>query len=686
MKPAGLKPSNPAKPDQQEPAGSRGLRRGLKIIAASVLGLLVLCVIGLVIYLKTLDVNTYKPLIQDAVLKASGRTLAIDGKMGLSISLHPSLTAAGVHLANGPGFSRANMVNIGRMQIEISVLPLLFGQLKIKHIVLFHPDILLETKADGSDNWDFSKGNNKPGMSTTSEAKPGSTILIPQIHQLTIRDAKLGYRNATNGQTHSLDISRLELWQKGHASDAPLHLSASGEYDQVPLLVQGKLGSLHTLAADEPLDVALNADVPGAKLQVKGKVAHPLSGRGMVFGIDLVAPGLGKLGKLLQLPPALDVPLHLAMTLKNNKDGFDLQGLQASLGKSDLGGNVRLALWRPRVHVDAVLHSKRFSMKELLPSDTGPAPASGSGKAAEPQRVFPSTPLDLQFLSDFDANVVWKADQLSLPDAELENVDAKLTLDHGVLKIAPFKAQLAGGDVQMQALLLAQHSPPEADVVLTGRHIDSGQLVSYIEPEAEKGQSPSIEGAPLDADVKLRGSGASVADLMAHSNGRIKLWMGPGKIKGDALNIIGGDLLTSMADKLNPASERSPYMNLQCGVVHFRVDDGRMISNNGIAFETNRTNLISHGEINLHDESINLSIGTQPRGGLGLNLSNMVNVVRLGGTLAKPKVVMDVGKTGMAAARAAGAVATGGLSLLGEGFIDRVTADKSPCKTAMEMK
>ncbi|PJC68402.1 MAG: hypothetical protein CO017_09630, partial [Zetaproteobacteria bacterium CG_4_8_14_3_um_filter_59_5] len=108
-------------------------------------------------------------------------------------------------------------------------------------------------------------------------------------------------------------------------------------------------------------------------------------------------------------------------------------------------------------------------------------------------------------------------------------------------------------------------------------------------------------------------------------NGRIKLSMGEGKVKSTALNMIGGDMLMTLADKLNPFSEKKDSMELQCGVVHFRIENGMMLSEKGIAFETARMNILSQGSINLLDESIDLSFGTEPRDGIGVNLSNMVN-------------------------------------------------------------
>jgi len=195
-----------------------------------------------------------------------------------------------------------------------------------------------------------------------------------------------------------------------------------------------------------------------------------------------------------------------------------------------------------------------------------------------------------------------------------------------------------------------------------------------------------MEKGPLDIQVALKGGGSSVAEIMAHLNGRIKISMGDARVKTSALGLIGGDMLMTLTNKLNPFSDSPPYADLKCGVVNFRVEDGLMLTENGIALETARLNALSEGRINLKDESIDLSIGTQPREGLGLNISNMANVVRLGGTLSDPGIRMDAGKTGMAAARVAGALATGGLSLLGEGLYNRATADSTPCKTALEMK
>jgi len=344
------------------------------------------------------------------------------------------------------------------------------------------------------------------------------------------------------------------------------------------------------------------------------------------------------------------------------------------------------------MRLDARLASKNISLVGLLPEAAASKPAgkkpakaegASSGSAKPPVRVFATEPLELSALRQMDAGIVWSVKHFAMPDLQLSDVNLTLKLERGVLTLAPFKAAVAGGTLQTKLRLRADKSPASFDVSLSGRRIMAGQLLAM---GAGKNDASLMQGGPLDIDATLAWRGTSVAGLMAQSHGRIKLNMGEGKIKSTALNMIGGDMLMSLADKLNPFSDKKEYMELKCGVVHFRVQDGVMLSEKGIAFETARMNILSQGSINLTDERINLSFGTEPREGIGMNLSNMVNVVKLGGTLAEPGLVVDAGKTGMAAARTAGAVMTGGLSLLGEGLINRATADSSPCQTALQMK
>ena len=85
--------------------------------------------------------------------RATGRDLALNGKIGLKPSLWPTIQAADVAFSNPPGFSRPQMATLQGMELQLALLPLLSSRIEIDRLVLIHPDILLETDAAGQPNW-----------------------------------------------------------------------------------------------------------------------------------------------------------------------------------------------------------------------------------------------------------------------------------------------------------------------------------------------------------------------------------------------------------------------------------------------------------------------------------------------------------------------------------------------------
>lgn len=583
------------------------------------------------------------------------------------------------------------MVDVERIEVKLRVLPLLLGNLHVENLVLIRPDILLETLGDGRGNWIMGpEGAVAKVVSEQGPEESSPSGVLPQVHRMTIIEAKFSYRDGKSGETQSLSLPEVQLWGDDD-SDGALNLSVAGQFNNIPLKVNGKLTTLGALADNEPIEINLLTAIAGSEVQVSGSVASPLDGKGLALMLDLSTPDLATIGELAGVPLSHSA-LKLKATLKDNDGGFDLSGLQVGLGGSDVMGDIRIALGQTIPNINIALQSEKFSLADVFPEQKGEAmkeatakdaKAKKAGSKKQEKRVFPADPIDVKTLKSIDADISYKAKRFFMPGMALMNMDVQAQLKGGVLKLSSFKAGLGGGTLNTTMALRANKLPASFDLAVKGRGIDSGRALAEGSGKKEKGM---MEGGSLNADVSLKGKGRSIAEIMAHSNGRIKVRLGKAKVKSDAMNMVGGDVLMSLVDKLNPFAESKDYMDLQCGVVHFRINDGLMVSEDGIAIETDRMNILSEGEVNLKNESINLSIGTEPRDGIGVNLSNMVNVVKLGGTLAEPGVAMDVGKSGMAAARVAGALATGGLSLLGEGLFDRATADSSPCKTALDMK
>src|SRR5271168_4110557 len=119
-------------------------------ILAIIIGLLVvLPIAGIGVFIATFDPNGWKPRIQNAVMRATGRELLVNGPISLKWSLVPSIEA------------------------QVALLPLLSNRIDIPRLAIVKPDVLIETTQAGRGNWVFSK----PTTSTdapTAVAAPGA--------------------------------------------------------------------------------------------------------------------------------------------------------------------------------------------------------------------------------------------------------------------------------------------------------------------------------------------------------------------------------------------------------------------------------------------------------------------------------------------------------------------------------
>ena len=125
------------------------MRLFLKILG----GFTVLLIIILVVFISTFDVNKYKPEVVSLVQEKTGRNFDITGELKLGYSLIPTVVVNGISFGNAKWGSQPDMAKIGHFEAQISLLPLLHGNISVKRVVLADTDIFLETNKQGTGNW-----------------------------------------------------------------------------------------------------------------------------------------------------------------------------------------------------------------------------------------------------------------------------------------------------------------------------------------------------------------------------------------------------------------------------------------------------------------------------------------------------------------------------------------------------
>jgi hypothetical protein len=171
--------------------------------------------------------------------------------------------------------------------------------------------------------------------------------------------------------------------------------------------------------------------------------------------------------------------------------------------------------------------------------------------------------------------------------------------------------------------------------------------------------------------------------MAASSDGQVLFKFEGARMKSQGFQLFGRGLFSTMLIAINPLTSYDDLVDVECGVLHFSVENGVATSGRGLALKLSDLTLLGGGIVQLDSEEIHFVISTKARKGLGINTNTLAKMVRIGGTINSPAITTDVGgllETGVAIGAA---LASGGLSLIAQGLHDRSVANADVCELAV---
>jgi hypothetical protein len=409
-------------------------------------------------------------------------------------------------------------------------------------------------------------------------------------------------------------------------------------------------------------------DLRGATLNLSGKLANLARGRGLDLGIDLEAASLARLSRYLGVPLPAVGPVKARARLSRTKHGYKLAQLDMRIGRSDASGELYIYPHRKRPRVVGSLKAKNLDLDQLLP---------GTGKRRG-KRVFSAEPFPLAWLKTFDADVSVHARKLNIQGMRMDNVKAGMSLAKGHLQFTP-AGTLGGGKFSAKLSVDTRAKRPRIAMRIRGKGIGIGKVSAQIYG------TELIEGARADVNIEVAGRGNSVSELAAGLSGGIYVAVGKATIHNRRMEKIGGNVVTAVLSTVAMQTPEDETTHVRCGVVRVLVRDGLVSVDRTIAMETSRAAMSVSGTIDFGDEGLDLGVDLAGREGPSLGAGSFSGLVRVRGTMAEPEVGADAAGIVGAIATVAGAVATSGLSLLAQGLISQIAADRSTCRTALEI-
>lgn len=296
---------------------------------------------------------------------------------------------------------------------------------------------------------------------------------------------------------------------------------------------------------------------------------------------------------------------------------------------------------------DVLLTPLRF-----LGEDDAPKPGA---------KLFSSDPIPLDALNNFNMDVSAQLDSLLSTAITVKQLSLSAKLAGGQLSLQGRSDEFNQGTADVDLALDASAAPPTLNVTSTFRNVRGLTSRSTF---------------PRSGFVSFQSQGQSEAELAAHTNGLLFLELGRGPFDYANSTLLTTNLAATVFQTLIPGIERTTP-ELHCGVTVALFQDGIGVTPHGFAARTTQANLLGNVNVDLGKETMQMSLDSRGRQGVGISVGSIFsNTIQIRGPLTNPGIVPNT--TGLLW-RGWAAVATGGLSVLGESLIKRVLATENPC-------
>jgi uncharacterized protein involved in outer membrane biogenesis len=577
-------------------------------------------VIAAAIFISTLDQNKAKQYISAAVNTATGRQLSINGDLKLDLGWISRVSASQIQFENAQWSKHPQMVEVGLVDVQLDLWQLLSEfRLVLPTVTISQPKVILEKNADGSANWEF-----RAASAVTEPVVPEKRTEFPVIEKLMIKDGTLLFDDQETNNQLELKLTQAEA--SGFLEE-PIMLKAEGTYQKLPLSLSLDGGSYQNLrSAQEPYPLQINLGMGKVKAKIDGNLIDPLAMKGEDVTLDIQGDDMANLFPLTRLVFPSTPPYRLKGHLKHEGEVWSFSNFSGRVGGSDLSGNIRVDTEPKRPVMKADLVSNLLDFKDLAGFIGGtPGTASDETASEEEQqkraavektsdRIFPDQRYDLERLRAMDADVRLRAKQILAPNLPIDNLNAKLSLDDGVLKFEPAAFGVANGRMEIYTTFDGSKHPSKVNIDARLRQLDLKRFLSNS-PFAQK----TI--GPIGGRIALSGTGESFRELMATASGNTFLVMSGGEISELLVRLAGLDV----ARTLGVLVRGDKPIPIRCALLDLQGENGRM-GVQTLVFDTANSVVTGEGMIDLRDEKVNMVVIPEPKNFSPLSLRSFIRV------------------------------------------------------------
>lgn len=484
----------------------------LLLIAGAILLLLI---VAIVVLPFLIPVDRYKQELATQVRAATGRELAINGPLKLSLFPSIVLNAGDVHFSNVPGSADPDMARFETLKIGVRLMPLFSGKLEVEGFELVRPVINLAVDKDGKGNWEF------PKKAEDSAKAPDSGNLDEVLGNLTLgtvrlEDGRITYSDARDGSRQELSAINSTLALPRY--DGPLDLKGDFVWNKEKIDLTLTAANLKKLMDGE--QQTFTAKVAAAPItfsvEGQGRMAENFA---LTGSAALDVPSVRKLaawtGHPLDMPGSGFGPLKIKGDLDLSNKVYRFKNADITFDAIHATGALAIDRGSEPLGVTGTLVADALDLNPYLPPE--PPESKWTGWSEEP--------IDLSGLKAANADFSFKTKSLIWRKIRIGQSSLGLALKGGVLKADLHEMALYGGSGKGRVTLDGSGSTPALAADFTLAHVNAEPLLK------DAGDFDRLSGA-LSTNLTVTATGKSQKAMIATLNGNGAFAFADGSLKG----------------------------------------------------------------------------------------------------------------------------------------------------------
>ncbi len=551
----------------------------------------------------------------------SGRTVRVAGDFQFYFNpLNLKFLAEGLSVSNPDWAGGGNVFEAKKLDSSVATLTFLFGRRRVNWLEL--------DGARADLHWDAARKRNTWTFGDPN--KPGKKLELPIVRSGLFRDTRIRYRDPQFLLDGTFDLAPATT--AGAQFERAIRATGRGTVRGRPFRLTGELQSPNATIRGGQNRLTARIEVARSVAILAGTLPGPTELDGSNLAVRLRGRNLSEVFAVLGIitPDTRTYRLTGRMT----KDGADWKftRLRGTFGDSDLAGTLTVTQREPRLLLTADLTSRTLDivdMSAFVGYDLERVEAQGAAGVIERRggvpRLLPDAKLNVEALRNFDARVRYKVGTVRARSLPVSNVDLTLDLNDRLLKLSPLTFAMARGNVASDIVIDARRRPAVTDYDIRLSPTPMGRLLAGWGVE-EAGTTGTVK-----ARVKLTGTGDTVQESLASSNGRIAIVLPAGSFWTRNIQLSELDLGT-FAQKMFEGKLKEP-VRINCGLIGFTVRGG-VAAADPILIDTQKNVMIGRGGFSFRNESIDLAVRADSK---RFSLFAGQSPVGIGGYFAEPR-------------------------------------------------